>query len=287
MAKKNDELTTREISRLMQNERRKIEARMGRVLREEFGLKVTARQAAKTYATGKYASSELEMLSKEREKTFAKTIEGTKKRKGYDASLERISENVAAYTQLKYGMETLSKKGDVTQLRKNKLFERSINQSTKKEGFSTLDKDISKSFYAATQDIWKGKSDISNYNTAIMQKFGVNDLETVYKLLTDKKLRREDFGDTEADIEEYNKIVKSYGFTNAEDFENWLNDLNSKVKLDARRKVVTEELDKIGKYKSGGTTNDEGYNKSGEPETETSPEYINKIVSRIAVALNG
>lgn len=267
MAKKYDDMTTREKSRFAQNERRKIERRMARVLKEEYGVKTTAKEAAKVYKEGKYDSAELKMLSKERESLFAKKVKGTQRRKGYDVNIQQVGENISAYTQIKYGMETLSNKGDVTQLRKNKLFERSINQSTKKDGFSLLEKTETKAFYAATQDIWKTQATSGKYNIAIMQEFGVNDLETVYKLLTKRKFKKEDFG-----------------FSDNEEFKAWLKEINEKVNLFKRRNIVLEELKGM---KIGGTTEDETYNKEDEKEYESSPEYINRIINRIATALNG
>lgn len=266
MAKSVSNLSTRQVSRQMQNQRRRIQSDMAEILRNDFNVRANRENAVKLYESGKYKSRELDMLYSKRERMFAKTEEGTKRRVGYDVSLESVKQDIEGYRAIKHGFE----KG-VTQDRKNKIFERQINQSTLKSGFSALDKDETKAFYAGTKDIWQGRAAQNKYNEKIMSEFGVSDLETVYKLLTERNLRYEDFG-----------------FETEEDFNEWIAEIDERVQLNKRREIIQSELDKIQKVKgTGGTTDDEIYNVSDVPEVETSPENINRIISRIAAALNG
>lgn len=266
----NKGLTRREASRLAQNERRKAERRLARELSSELGRKIGRKEALTVYESESIQSNEAKALAKTIKNLQAKTVEGTKKKIGYSVDIRREAESISAYTQIKYGRETLAKKGDVSMLRKNKMFERQINQSTMKNGLSTLTRENTKAFYAATMDMWRGLSNADNRNAQIMMKFGLNDLSQVYKLLTEKELSKEDFG-----------------FIDERLFQEWLTDIDLNVNLFQRRKIVQEELGIIQSTKVvGGTTDDVAYNQSDEKTSETSPEFINRIVSRIATALN-
>ena len=150
------------------------------------------------------------------------------------------------------------------------MFTHQINQSTMKNGFSALSRDETKAFYASTMDMWRGLSSSDNLNAQIMMKFGVNDLSQVYKLLTSKDLKKEDFG-----------------FKDEETFQEFLKEMDERVQLSKRREIVQEELKSIrGSKESGGTTEDEQYNGKEEKTSETSPEYLNRIITRIATMLN-
>ena len=266
----NKSLTRREASRLAQNERRKAERRLARELSSQLGRKVDRKEALSVYESQATKTGEMKALARTIRGLQAKTKEGTKQKIGYAVDIKREAESIASYTQIKYGTETLAKKGDVTLQRRNKMFERQINQSTMKNGLSTLSREDTKAFYASTLDIWNGLSNADNRNAQIMMKFGVSDLSQVYKLLTEKELKKEDFG-----------------FSDEELFQNWLKELNERVQLEERRKIVQEELASIkGTQRTGGTTDDDEYNQPDEKTAETSPEYINRIISRIATALN-
>lgn len=287
-------LSRREASRLAQNERRKAQRRLARILDKELDEKVSYKNAVSMYEKISQPSSQARALYK--------TIQSLKAEKGggYAVSLETQSESLSGFTQILFGSETLNKKSDATQQRRNKLFERQINQSTMKDGLSALSRDESKAFYASTMDLWKGLSNADNRNAAIMNNFGVNNLETIYRLLTDETLDYKDYGFSQTGyrnengniltIEEYESLSASEQSNYEEysqEFEDWLDDLETNNALKTRREIVRDELSKIsGSKTTGGTTNDAAYNSDDEKTPETSPEYINRIISRISTALN-
>ena len=264
-------LTNREASRIAQNERRKAQRRLARILSEETGEKVTWKNATDVLNNMSKASEQAKALGRTIKDLQAKKIEGTNQRQGYSVSLERTAESIAIFTQIRFGSETLSKKTSKPDLkRRNEMFTHQINQSTMKNGFSALSRDETKAFYASTMDLWRGLSSSDNLNAQIMMKFGVNDLSQVYKLLTSKDLKKEDFG-----------------FKDEETFKQFLKEMDERVQLSKRREIVQEELKSIrGSKESGGTTEDEQYNGKEEKTAETSPEYLNRIITRIATMLN-
>lgn len=264
-------LTNREASRLAQNERRKAQRRLARILTEEIGEKVSWKNATDVLNSMSKASEQAKALGRTIKGLQAKKIEGTNQRQGYSVSLEREAESIATFTQIRFGSETLSKKASKPDLkRRNEMFTHQINQSTMKNGFSALSRDETKAFYASTMDMWRGLSSSDNLNAQIMMKFGVNDLSQVYKLLTSKDLKKEDFG-----------------FKDEETFQQFLKEMDERVQLSKRREIVQEELKSIrGSKESGGTTEDEQYNGKEEKTAETSPEYLNRIITRIATMLN-
>lgn len=264
-------LTNREASRIAQNERRKAQRRLARILTEETGEKVTWKNATDVLNSMSKASEQAKALGRTIKGLQAKKIEGTNQRQGYSVSLEREAESIATFTQIRFGRETLSGKGTKPDLkRRNEMFTHQINQSTMKNGFSALSRDETKAFYASTMDMWRGLSSSDNLNAQIMMKFGVNDLSQVYKLLTSKDLKKEDFG-----------------FKDEETFQEFLKEMDERVQLSKRREIVQEELKSIrGSKESGGTTEDEQYNGKEEKTSETSPEYLNRIITRIATMLN-
>lgn len=264
-------LTNREASRIAQNERRKAQRRLARILSEETGEKVNWKNATDVLNSMSKASEQAKALGRTIKGLQAKKIEGTNQRQGYSVSLEREAESIATFTQIRFGRETLSKKSSKPDLkRRNEMFTHQINQSTMKNGFSVLSRDETKAFYASTMDMWRGLSSSDNLNAQIMMKFGVNDLSQVYKLLTSKDLKKEDFG-----------------FKDEETFQQFLKEMDERVQLSKRREIVQEELKSIRDSKeSGGTTEDEQYNGKEEKTAETSPEYLNRIITRIATMLN-
>lgn len=257
---------TRATSRKAQNERRKIERRMARIISEETGQKVSGKQAVEMFERGEAGGSQLKSLYSARESLTAK-----KGKSGYSGNVSQIAESVEAFTEIRFGQSQLNKRSTGDRFRRNKMFERNINQSTSKNGLSVLDRDETKAFYAGTRDLWQGQSTASNRNATIMQQFGVTDLQQIYELLTKDKL---DF--------------RPFGFADERMFNDWLLNLEDATGLLTRRKIILEELEDIrNAQKTGGNTDDEAYNGPSEKTAETSPEYSNRIISRIARALNG
>ena len=263
-------LSTRQASRLAQNERRKAQRRLAKIINEETDKKATWKNAVEIFESLEQQSTQGKALVRTIKGLQATQVEGSKKKEGYSVSIEREAESIAAYTQIRYGSETLAEKGNVSLERRNKMFERQLNQSTTKNGLSALDRDDTKAFYASTMDLWNGLSNADNRNAQIMMKFGVSDLSQVYKLLTSDTLKAEDFGFSDEDM-----------------FQDWLKELDERVQFSKRREIIQNELQSIkGSRKSGGSTNDANYNGKEEKTPETSPEYVNRIISRIANALN-
>lgn len=291
-------MTRREASRMAQNERRKAQRRLARILSEETGQKVTWKDAMSTFESLSVQSSQAKSLARTIQNLQAKTKKGTKQKVGYSVDIKREAESIAAYTQIRYGSETLAKKGNVSLARRNKMFERQLNQSTTKNGLSALEKHDTKAFYAATMDLWKGLSNVDNRNASIMMKFGMSDLSQVHSLLIDKKLSFSKYGftgsgykDSEGNkisYEEYKQLRDTSDFEEySEEFDALIEELDDRVQLSKRREIVQQELDSIrGSQKTGGTTEDSQYNGKEEKTAETSPEYLNRIISRIAMALN-
>lgn len=219
-------LSTREASRLAQNERRKTQRRLARVLTEETGKKVSWKEAQETAKSLGTLSQEARALSKTIESLTAKRVEGTKQRKGYEVQIERVAESLKTYTRAKYGRENLSKKEKPQDLaRRNKMFERQINQSTLSDGLSVLKSNETHAFYAATQWIWQGADVSDNRNAMIMKEFGLSDLKQVYDLIVNKELLPEDFG-----------------FDDEELFEEWLDEIRERVDIDELRAIYHEEI---------------------------------------------
>lgn len=267
----NKGISRREASRMAQNERRKAQRRLARILSEETGHKVTWKNAMQTFDELSSQSSQAKALARTIKSLQSRQVEGTKQRIGYNVDIKRVAESIDTFTQIRFGQETLAKKGNVVSLtRRNEMFTHQINQSTLKNGFSALSRDETKAFYAATMDMWRGLSSSDNLNAQIMMKFGLNDLSQVYKLLTDKTLNKDD-----------------YGFVDEETFADFIAELDERVQLSKRREIVQQELDSIrGSRKYGGTTEDAQYNGKEEKTAETSPEYLNRIISNIATMLN-
>lgn len=213
----NKKLTTRQASRKAQNERRKLQRKLAKELSSELDTKVSWKEATQIYEGSKVESKIAKELYGDIEKLKAQKIEGTNIRKGYGVELNEFSQRV----KFKYP--------DSNTYRKNEMFKNKINQASAKdeEGnkLSGLNSMEVHGFYAATYEMWKGTSIEQNRNLDIMESFGINDLETVYKLLVNKDLKKEDFG-----------------FNDDELFEQWLKEIDSRVNLYELRKMYDEEM---------------------------------------------
>lgn len=258
----------RKQSRQAQNERRKIERRIRAIQKEIESEKLTE-------GMRKSSEEQIASLTKVKDVLTAKVKKGEKK-PSYSGDIEKIGKTIESFTQTRF-VETSpfrrltkaqrefqkTQTSQERQFSKNKVFERSLNQATLKNGLSAFDRIDVKSFYAVTQDIWQSVSVNSNKNKAILDKFGLSDLETVYKLLTSKELKKEDFG-----------------FSDEALFQDWLNELDSKVNLTLRRDIFNEAV----RPKKSETTSDEGYNEPDEKERIGSPIEVVMIVNSIASA---
>ena len=210
----NADLSRREASRLAQNERRKAQRRLSKILSEELGERVTWKEAYERAIGNEEISG--------RAKTYVDIIESLKgSQKGYTSDIKKVQERIKTETYYQFGSENLSTKASSTELfRRNEQFKDRINQATLKDGLSDLRSMDVHGFYAVTQYIWGGTSVSDNRNAKIMREFGLNDLEQVYKLITDKELK-----------------AKEFGFEDEELFEQWLDEIRKRVDLDAVRKA--------------------------------------------------
>ena len=95
-------LTTREASRLAQNERRKAQRRLARLLTEETGQKVDWKTSIQTFESMSSKSSEARALAKTIKDLQSVTSGNSKQRKGYSVSIERQAESIAAMVEKHY-----------------------------------------------------------------------------------------------------------------------------------------------------------------------------------------
>lgn len=267
----------------MRDYRYKIDTRARKIYEEELGYKfkgTTARaknyEARELLKSGKFTDrSDLGELKKLREASYAKNVmvDGQLV-KMYPTTAQQLSSSIDAYTINKYGSTRLNVD---KQSRLNAMFQHRINMSTSKmaaegaklSGLGKLKYGMSKAFYAVTMDLWQGVSTQGNRNAAIMENFGVTDLESVYKLVTEKELNYEEFG-----------------FKDEDTFNEWLKDLNERVNLDVRRDAVQRYYDSLESLGEIGNTNATQYNGDDENERTGSPEVIMNIVNYVATALN-
>ena len=232
----NQNLTTREASRLAQNQRRKLQRRLANELSNELGYKVSWNESTDIYEGSSVESDLAKQIYGDIKSLKAKTIEGTNIRKGYGVELSQIEEKINyEYVQ-------------GSQRRRNEMFKNKINQASSKDEEGQKLSELSSmevhGFYAATYEMWKGTSIEQNRNLDIMKSFGVNDLETVYKLLVNKDLKKEDFGFNDDD----------------ELFEQWLKEIDARVNLYELREMYDEEMKGIrdvpeAKYKKDTVAN--------------------------------
>lgn len=212
-------IDTRKASRLAQNERRKAQRRLAREL-EKSGVKTDWKHAYEE-------SLKHDSLSSKAKGLQSKIESLTSSGEGYNVQIESVAESIKTFTFFEYGKETLAKKGSAVDIqRRNEMFQHQINQSTKKNGLSILEKKETHAFYAATQWIWDSSNANERRNEAIMHEFGLTSLEQVYKLIVNKEL---DF--------------KEFGFEDKEVFEEWLNYVRTNIDLDELRKIYREEME--------------------------------------------
>lgn len=262
----NRDVDRREQSRKAQNERRKIERRMSRIIEEQTGIKIDRKEVIEQYVSGVGSGRELNALYKTYKTLVAK--KGAKDiTEVYKQDVDRVEESIEAFTAIRFSDSNVFKRREPNEiLRRNKMFERNIAQSTKKEGLSTLDKNVTHGFYAATQYIWEDSSSSGARNTEIMAEFGINDMETIYKLVTSSELDFEEFGfETEAD------------------FDEWLDEIKERVDLDKLREIFSDEMgDIVANWEQGGNTNDARYNGNDEKEEKYESVKIGNIRRRTA-----
>ena len=210
----NKGISRREISRKAQNERRKLQRRLANELTDKIGEKVDWKESIKVYESSSVKSVKAKELYSDINKLSYRKEYDNEIRIGYEINIQSVEEKIINRFP-----------NEQTQKRKNEMFKEELNQSTKKEGVSSLDSLETHGFYAATHGAWKGVDDVSQRNNAIMDAFGINDLETIYKLIVNKELKPEDFE-----------------FEDDELFKEWLDEIKDRVDLDELRKIMDEEL---------------------------------------------
>lgn len=260
-----EQMTRRKQSRMAQNVRRKIQRSMAKILTEQTGSKVGWKESVEFYKQSGIEDSGLEALYKTYQSQVArKTKPGERNIKQvYSQSPESVSRALESFRSIRFDEND---SGDL--LRRNEMFKRDISQSTKKNGLSTLSGALTHGFYAATQYMWESATSTDMRNTYIMNEFGLKSLEQVYNLVTKSELKKEDFG-----------------FNDEELFQQWLDEIRSRVDLDELREIFHKHLGDIAKaHQHGGNTNDIFYNGSDiESFFKDYPEkaiaYIRKITA--------
>ena len=232
-------MTRRQQSRMAQNNRRKIQRRMARILTEKTGEKVNWKESVKMYESGSFADTGLESLYKTYQSQVARRTKTgeVNKQNVYGQNVEYVGRSILSFTEIRFG-EGMSVK------RRNEMFQRDIAQSTRKNGLSTLSSELTHGFYAATQYMWEKASSTQQRNADIMREFGINDLEQIYKLVTRSELKASDFGFEDEDM-----------------FNQWLEQIKDNVDLDELRRIFQEQLGDIARaHENGGDTNEARYN---------------------------
>ena len=222
----NKNISVREASRRAQNERRKAQRRLAKTLSEETGVKINWKEAYEYGKSLEDISYQSKSLISTIESLRAKTVEGKKSKRGYSVDIGKTAEAISTFTQMRFGVENLSKKSEPINLyRKNKMTEYQLNQATRKEGLSIFESNKTHGFYAATSYMWNTADSSDNKNALIMQEFGLTDLRQVYDLIVNKDLKAKDFG-----------------FTDEEVFQTWLNEIRKRVPLDEIREIFKDEM---------------------------------------------
>lgn len=222
----NNGMTKREVSRKMQDERRRLQRRLAKELSEETGEKVSWKDTEKVYSETENKTSQIESLYSNIQETYIFKDESGKR--GYTQDVKKLGETIDTYSRMKYGSKSLGHKEteeELRQIRKDEMVRHQINQSTKKEGLSVYDSNKSHAFYAATTSLWNDSETKEDRNEAIIRGLNVSSLEEAYNLLLDEELNFEE-----------------YGFETEEDFQQWLKD----NEIDKLRDIISEELS--GKY---------------------------------------
>ena len=221
----NKDFSRRETSRKMQNERRRLQRRLAKELTEESGEKVSWKEAEQYYRENSTKNSQIESLYSSIQETYSFRDKG---KQGYTVDVKKLNESVDTYSRMKYGSKYLSRsesEDELKQYRKNDMVRHQINQSTKEGGLSIYEETKTHAFYAATASLWRKAETIEERNVLIQNKFGVDDLETVYLLVTSEELDFEDFG-----------------FETKEEFDEWLEEVEANIDLEELRRIVKEEL---------------------------------------------
>lgn len=263
-------LSKREISRLAQNERRKIQRRLARELSNLTGQKVTWKDSI-DYANKIGYKSQL-----------VSDYESLSGKKGYtQKTLETVAENTVKYTRRNYGSDTLntSKKNNLAA--KNKMFENEINLASKGVDFYQYYDSISvKSFYAGTRDLWKGVTSQENRNKVIADKLGIKSYQEIFDMLIKPK---EEF----ASEEEYKKFIDSIP-DNIRMRREIIQQEIKRAKVEGEyENMLKNESNKMLKKRGYSSTEDDAFNSdTGDRRKEDSPDFLTRIVLRISDALN-
>ena len=160
-------LTNREASRQADNLRKRMRRSLAKELSEAMGTKVKANEAEKMFKQLSNPTQQASSLYKDIQKSYAVMKEGTKQKQGYSFNIEKQFENIQTFNELRFGRSKLNEKSNINLAQRNKMFIHQINQSTKKDGLSVLNRNETKAFYASTMDMWKGLSTADNFNARI------------------------------------------------------------------------------------------------------------------------
>lgn len=232
-----ERMTRRQQSRMAQNNRRKIQRRMARIISEVKGSKVSWKEAISEFEKGSYGDSGLQSLYKTYQSQIVSSGKIEAGKSAYSQNVESVSRAIKSFTEIRFGNESNS-------YRRNEMFQRDVAQSTRKEGLSTLSGELTHGFYAATQYMWEKASSPSERNAMIMREFGLNDFQQIYNLVTKDELKKEDFG-----------------FNDEELFQQWFSEIKERVDLDTLRDIMKEELgDYMKAHDSVGNTNGAEFN---------------------------
>ena len=258
----------REKSRKQDAARKKFDTKISQVLKRVFDENVRSRDVQK------YLKQHAEVLENKEVSALQKLRMGmmyNRKEQKYELDAKRALELNKGYESIIAEKEDIStqKYSAALQARKNKLFEREIQQAKSKFGLSDITAENVDMFYRATSPLWKGESTQETRNSKIMEVFGVNDLETVFKLINNSDLNAKDFG-----------------YEDEELFKDFLKHINENVKLDKIREIIKEEMRYAeNNKKTGGNTNEAAYNGPTTSHKDGSPQYAMNIVTRIAELL--
>ena len=258
----------REKSRKQDAARKKFDTKISQVLKRVFDENVRSRDVQK------YLKQHAEVLENKEVSALQKLRMGmmyNRKEQKYELDAKRALELNKGYESIIAEKEDIStqKYSAALQARKNKLFEREMQQAKSKFGLSDITAENVDMFYRATSPLWKGESTQETRNSKIMEVFGVNDLETVFKLINNSDLKAKDFGYEDEDL-----------------FNDFLKHINENVKLDKIREIIKEEMRYAeNNKKTGGNTNEAAYNGPTTSHKDGSPQYAMNIVTRIAELL--
>ena len=272
----NKGISRRKISREADNYRKSLRRELSKEIELATGIKVKPNKSIEEYARTHNVGVQAKNKLKEIESSYAQFKKGTKQKVGYNYDVMKARENTGSFQR--------------NIARKNKMFQSQMNLSTKKGGLSLLSKAKTKTFYAATRDLFAGTGDSRQFNQKIMDKFGEKKLENVYNLITDKDLDYnvwKNEGGTRNE-KEWAEVAKKYGFNSIKDFDRYLEQIDKRINLWDRREVAQKEIERLERlYKNTTSTEDATFNESNDMnDVEGSPEELNRVISAIATALN-